>query len=462
MNVLSEVVAEQLCIGCGACAIACPAKHLQVIWNQRGELAAHRVPGRKCVTGCGKCLRVCPFGQYSPDEDALAEDAFASESTQRHPDMGLFRSVRACRVAESEVLERCASGGMGTWLVERLFEERRIDVALCVSMDDAPDADRLYRYTSVRSSADVRGAASSAYYPVSLADVEDCLGDRNLRVAVVGLPCMIKAVRRMESVVPALQGRTFYYIGLTCGQTKSRYFTDYFARTLYECDDLPTSVRYRVKPVSGDAGDFSFQYAWADGVTRTLRWSEGIGQAWSLRLFTPRACGYCDDTFSETADVSLMDAWRMPFRTDARGTSFAIARSDWAEEMLSGGTGLELNKLVDPADVAGSQAAVVRDKSAGIMVRTAIECADLRVPVKRARRLVSPTMLESVLWRAAELARRRASSSWMRHRSVSRLNGAILVPRTQSSVAKTMSQTVTLLRTLAGTVVRKLMQERSE
>lgn len=48
--VLSKVVENDLCIGCGACVQACQSKALDVSWNKYGFLVATST-GKQCDTG---------------------------------------------------------------------------------------------------------------------------------------------------------------------------------------------------------------------------------------------------------------------------------------------------------------------------------------------------------------------------------------------------------------------------
>ena len=66
LNVIGEVVARNVCSGCGICAGLCPAKALVMGGKPNGDLVA-QLSG-KCREGCSLCLKVCPFttGIFDP------------------------------------------------------------------------------------------------------------------------------------------------------------------------------------------------------------------------------------------------------------------------------------------------------------------------------------------------------------------------------------------------------------
>ena len=66
-NVYTEVVANNLCIGCGLCAAICPGQNLRIELNEFGEYVA-REQDSSCPDTCSMCLDVCPFYDQSENE----------------------------------------------------------------------------------------------------------------------------------------------------------------------------------------------------------------------------------------------------------------------------------------------------------------------------------------------------------------------------------------------------------
>jgi len=340
-------------------------------------------------------------------------------------------------------------------MLERLLTGGEVDAVIAVR--PARDVGELYEYAVLTSLEDVWAGASSAYCPVTMAGVLEEIRTGPVRLAVVGVPCFVKALRLLQRQVPAFGDKQITLVGLACGQTKSRLFTDYIATKTRPGDGRVVSAAYRCKPDRGDAGDFAFEFKWADGERTSMRWSEGIGEAWGLRLFTPRACGYCDDLFAETADVCVMDAWRLPWRTDPGGTSFAAVRTARLEALFAEGIGLALNETVTAEELLGSQSAACRDKSAGIAVRSSLDNdGPWRVPVKRPQRGAAATLAERIVWRSAARARERSFGAWMRHGSSRDVDAAVSRERRNVRVVWGSQRMIVAIRSWASRYVRAL------
>ncbi|WP_394295775.1 MULTISPECIES: Coenzyme F420 hydrogenase/dehydrogenase, beta subunit C-terminal domain [Methanoculleus] len=324
--VITSVVEHDLCIGCGLCAALCPQGILAMQWNCYGEY--NPVETSPCTTECGLCLKACPFADSGENEDTIAKRLYGAVPGIRHrSETGYYL---ASYVGYSERHRpTSASGGMATWLLETLLTEGVVDHVICVSPTGDPE--RLFSFQVFDTPEDVRTGAGSAYYPVEMSEVIRQVLEVPGRYAVTGLPCFLKAIRLAQQRNKKLRERIVVTVGLTCGQLKSRQFTEYIADLAGVRGEV-AGVRYRGKSQDQPANNFYFSFTTADGKERRLFWNEGIAEAWRNRWFTPEACNYCDDVFAECADVTCMDAWLPDFSGDPGGTSLLIVRSG---EMLN-------------------------------------------------------------------------------------------------------------------------------
>jgi len=72
--IISYIVENNLCIGCGLCAATCPSHTLEMEWNRNGEY--NPVEKITCEKECGLCLKICPFAEGNDNEDIIGKVLF--------------------------------------------------------------------------------------------------------------------------------------------------------------------------------------------------------------------------------------------------------------------------------------------------------------------------------------------------------------------------------------------------
>ena len=327
-SVITEVVRNDICIGCGICAALCPEGALEMAWNRYGEYSPIEV--NPCSKECGLCLKVCPFADHEENEDTIGEDLYGDLPGIGHrPETGYYLATYVGYADKHR--STSASGGVATWLLERLLTEDIVDHVVCVAPTDNPE--KLFSFAVFDTPVGVRAGAGSAYYPVEMSQVIRHILENPGRYAVTGLPCFIKAIRLAQQKNIKLKERIIVTVGLVCGQLKSSHFTDYIASLSGLIEKL-NGVRYRGKSQDQPAGNYFFAFTTNSGEERRIYFNEGIAEAWLNRWFTPNACNYCDDIFAECADVACMDAWLPEYSRDCRGTSLVLVRSPQVRDLI--------------------------------------------------------------------------------------------------------------------------------
>jgi coenzyme F420-reducing hydrogenase beta subunit len=368
-TLLQTVIRGDYCIGCGACAAMEHSPfHIALDEIGRYQASADAESAAECPV-----LAVCPFSGEGPDEDAIAKPLYGGDCGY-DKNIGYHLATYAGYVAEGTFRRNGSSGGMATWICVELLQRGLIDAVVQVRPTaPAVKGHPMFVMCVSRSEEEIRACSKSRYYPVEMSQVLREAASTPGRYAVVGVPCFIKAVRRLTLQDPRLKERIAFCISLICGQLKTTAFAEMMAWQVGVHPDSLTSIGFRRK-IKGVPGYYYFTEA-------TGASEEGpvieIGADcyglynWGGGLLKYNACNYCDDVVGETADVSLGDAWLPRYLGDSGGTSIIIVRNrrlfDIIEKAKSEGR-LHLDPIT-PKVVVQSQAAGFRQRRQEIAYR---------------------------------------------------------------------------------------------
>jgi len=384
-QIANSILKHDYCCGCGVCAGICPVDALQMSFNEYGEYRPKLI--KEC-SECGLCVKVCPFIDGNPNEDEISRTLFAGTPDIKHTvETGFYLDTYVGFAAEPKTRVNSASGGMVTCLLEKLFSEKAVDYVLCVAPNDDPH--KLFKYKVCSSTEEIRGCSRSCYYPVTTQDVLSFVTENDGHYAIVGLPCVCKAIRLAQSHSRKLRVRIKYIVGLVCGQTKNKFFVEYICALAGGNPSGLSNVQFRVKDMSRSASDYGLSFICGneDGSTRDGKvfWTQGMREVWSNRYFTPNACDFCDDIFAECADVVFMDAWLPGYREDWRGHNIAISRKPEISILLQSGADF-FNKKIPIELVIKSQQGVCKAKRQQLSYRLFKVISQQKVvPAKRVR-----------------------------------------------------------------------------
>jgi len=212
-----EVIDRGLCGKCGGCYSFCSAEGLHAL-----EIEEDGVPRysneEKCLK-CGICYLICP------QINVLNQDL--KDSFGWKPPIGRYQRVLSARTKDSKVMEVCTDGGVVTSLLLYLLDHKLIEGAI-VSKKKGPFArEPTIAFTrdeiisaagsqySGSSHLEELGGKYSTYSPIL--PVAKSLEQKYLRnLAVVGTPCQINTIKKMQclGILPA--HLIEYTIGLFC------------------------------------------------------------------------------------------------------------------------------------------------------------------------------------------------------------------------------------------------------
>jgi coenzyme F420-reducing hydrogenase beta subunit len=388
MTTLRQVIDNRNCIGCGGCAAAFPQSLFMQLTDE-GHWQAQPKDGRNHEPALEAAAEtICPMSGATADETQIASSLYPR--LKQDDRIGRFRRNIVGHVVTGEFRKAGSSGGLVTWLLDRLLATGQVDAVLHVQPSTpSTDSDLLFDYGVSRTSEEVRRGAKSRYYPIHMAAVLDRVMHEEGRYAIVGTPCFIKAVRLLERSGHIPLGRVKYTIGLVCGHLKSRFFGEYLAWQKAVQPQELTAIDFRRKLLDRRASDYGFAVRQTRSeVEQVYSMSSVHGRDWGEGLFKNPACEYCDDVLAECADVAIGDAWLPGYVEDPQGTNVAVIRSEALDRMIADAerTGDLLMTMTDPNTISRSQDPGLRHRREGLMHRLARrEEAGQWAPRKRVR-----------------------------------------------------------------------------
>lgn len=373
-DLFSTVVENGFCIGCGVCAVF--DSGIQLKLDDLGRFVASRRSQQTLVDPAA--ARVCPFADGVLNESELARAVFG-DAKHFEPHLGYYVANYAGWVTEGDYRARGSSGGLASWLLVELMNQRLVDFIVHVApLQVMSPGDPLFGFAVSSNSDEVRANAKSRYYPVEMsgviAEILRCPG----RYAVVGIPCFVKALRLACRESEVLKERVAFAVGIVCGHLKSTSFAELFA---WQCGISPTELRgidFRTKLPDRSASSYAVTATGVrDGqtITVTKPTSELFGSNWGHGFFKYKACDFCDDVVGETADISIGDAWLPEYESDSGGTNVVVVRSAILNSILAAASGagrLHLENL-SAEKVVASQAGGFRHRRDGLAFRLHIE-----------------------------------------------------------------------------------------
>ena len=320
-RIFAEIVDPGYCCGCGVCAGICTKNCLEMRFNRYGEY--NPVMAGDCVS-CGICEKVCPFLNGNADEDRIASECFSGiEGIMHRPETGYYLNSYVGYAPDPGMRWDGASGGMLTRTLCKLLELDIVDYVITVSPN--PDPGQLFHFVVVSTPDDVKRCAKSAYYPVEISEALRNVLQNKGRYAVVGLPCVCKAIRLAQKKSRKLRDRIHVVFGLVCGKQQSKYYAQQVCR-MAGMTEPPVSVCFRNKREGNPATNIIFSAFSNDGTEFEIQGAQGVAKVWSDGWYTLKSCGCCDDVFAECADATFMDAWLPEYFRDSKGTSLMITR----------------------------------------------------------------------------------------------------------------------------------------
>jgi len=293
MQLKTEVLATSACALCGACLDWCP--YLK-------NMEDHLVLSFDCpVQEHGRCYSVCP--RTFTDWQAVNEHFLAG--IPYDADIGAFQTVY--RVKGRQPLGEQQDGGTVSTLLQTALLEKMVDAMLVTGHEDGLTPLPFL----MEDAGDIQKVAGSRFLASpGLRKIIEAREKGIEKLAVVGRPCQVQALRKMEyNKPPEVPALDVLSIGLFCMWSLAWSFKDYLARTYPGITFSRMAIpQHGVELIS----------------------NEGTKQVSleAIKEYIRPGCAYCLDMTAELADISV-GAFE-----PALGWNTVLVRSERGKDLL--------------------------------------------------------------------------------------------------------------------------------
>ena len=306
-RLLSTVINNGLCTGCGACVELCPYMKTH---------NAKTIALFSCDLDTGRCFRYCP--RAPTDFKDLKQQLF--DKTDLTDELGAFKGLYITRAMNPKTQEKAQHGGTVTALVQLAMEEGMVKACVLTGQNEnmVPGS-----FTAFDPSQILAAAGSKFGNAPVVEEFNRISAKRTDNISVVATPCQARALAKMRAN-PGIgdedrMSQLKLVIGLFCGWT-------------LDFKKLNHIVRQEV----GDEKIIAMDIPPSKYACMEVTTAHGIKKI-SIEAINDcarQSCDYCTDMTAEFADISVGSARSKDGWDIDRHWNQVIVRSDTGEKLL--------------------------------------------------------------------------------------------------------------------------------
>jgi coenzyme F420 hydrogenase subunit beta len=311
---IKDIVNNGYCLGCGLCVSILGKDKLKMVENNQGFLVPEPI-GRQKLT---YVRSLCPGITVRQPEAKRGI----------HKIYGPFKTFKVGFSTDKNIRTRASSGGVITGLLCYLLDKSLVDGVLHVGKDPSNPLKSVACFS--RTKSEIVDRSGSRYAPASLlVELVEILA-KGYKIAIVGKPCDIVAVRQFLNENTEYSKQIVFMISFMCMGMPS-YKGTYNLVKKMGCE-------------VGNIKDFWYRGNGWPGEATTIDKSDckhtcSYEESWGKILcgLVNYRCKICPDGYGEFADLSCGDAWYLkngsPSFEEADGRSIIFVRTTQGESV---------------------------------------------------------------------------------------------------------------------------------
>lgn len=297
------------CVHCGLCKSVCPKQAIDIIYSSKNGFFNPVIDTAKCIE-CGLCRKHCPVG-YTSKETLLGD----------------FKKGYLAHATREEVRFGATSGGIINRLILFLLKEKVVDAVLLVCHDSESPIEANWKLLTIDNMQMLDQSPrdfASRYVVVPILEEFSQICKAYGRLAVVGTPCQIAAVKNYDSAQVEV-----FKIGITCSGGLSYIATEEYKRKI-GCNNTATMF-YR-----GNGWPGKNTVCGENKMIESPHQGSMFERMFSSQVFKMPSCRKCEDHFAEQSDISFCDYWNVDeMETEMLGNSCVIIRNGYAQSIFN-------------------------------------------------------------------------------------------------------------------------------
>lgn len=317
-SALARVARGNLCSGCGGCALAAPGKVMMEM-QPPGFLRPRQISALT-ATEEAQIAHSCPGLGQRIVAGGRKDDAL----------WGPYIDMQTGHATDPGLRHTGSSGGALSAVLVHLLEKGEVEGVIQTAA--SPEVPVANVAVLSESAVEVEAAAGSRYAPSApLAGLEPHLaGDR--RLAFVGKPCDVAALRAMAETDPRIDARIPVMLSFFCAGVPSQAGAEAVLAKLGT--DLASTEAFRYR---GNGWPGRATARLRNGTSRDMSYHDSWGGVLSKHV--QHRCKICADGTGKAADLICADAWETddrgyPLFEEQEGTSLIVTRTPWGQALL--------------------------------------------------------------------------------------------------------------------------------